>query len=238
MSMMTPYKAIGIFDSGIGGLTVFREIMRALPGENAVYLGDTARVPYGIKSPETIRRYSEEAASYLLSHGIKALVVACNTSSALALNVLKRRFRIPVIGVIEPGARRAVEASRKKRIGVIGTEATVRSGAYKKAIEKYGDGVKVYQKACPLFVPLAEEGRIRDRIAALAAREYLAEMKREGVDALVLGCTHYPLLKDVIRGAMGNGVRLIDSAEEVARETLHVLRGRGCLLYTSDAADE
>lgn len=230
---MTPDRAIGIFDSGIGGLTVLREVMRALPVEDVVYLGDTARVPYGTKSPETVRRYSLEAASYLRSRGIKLLVVACNTSSALALNVLRRRLGIPVIGVIEPGARRAVEASHKKRIGVIGTEATVRSGAYKKAIEKYGHEVTVYQKSCPLFVPLAEEGRTRDRIARLTAHEYLSGFRKGHIDALVLGCTHYPLLKDVIRRTMSNGVRLVDSAEEVARETLHVLSVRGLLRRSS-----
>jgi len=235
MSTMDVHRAIGVFDSGIGGLTVLREIMRVLPHENAIYLGDTARVPYGIKSPETVRRYSLEAALYLQRQRIKLLVVACNTSSALSLNVLRRRLPIPVIGVIEPGARRAVEASRRKRIGVIGTEATIKSGAYKRAIERFGD-IRVIQKACPLFVPLAEEGRTRDRIASLAASEYLRGFKRGNVDVLVLGCTHYPLLRGIIRKTMGNGIAIIDSAEEVAEETVRVLRGRGLLRDSSRPA--
>lgn len=230
MSMsMTGNKAIGIFDSGVGGLTVLREVMRALPHEDVIYLGDTARFPYGIKSRETVTRYSLEAASYLMSRGIKILVVACNTSSSLALGALRRRLPIPVVGVIEPGARMAVRSTRKKRIGIIGTEATVRSGVYQKAIETQGNGIKVFHRACPLFVPLAEEGRTRDRIAMLAAREYLAGMKRKRIDTLVLGCTHYPLLKGAIRRALGNGVAVVDSAEEVAKETIRVMTEKGIL---------
>ncbi len=221
--------AIGIFDSGVGGLTVLRAVARALPAEDVLYLGDTARVPYGTKSPETVRRYSLEAASFLRSRGVKMIIVACNTSSSLALAALRRRLRIPVIGVIEPGARMAARASRRGRIGVIGTEATVKSGAYRRAILGFSSGATVIQKACPLFVPLAEEGRVGDRVARLAAEDYLRGLRSGRIDALVLGCTHYPLLKGVIRRALRNGVALVDSAEEVVKEAVRVLGEKGLL---------
>jgi glutamate racemase len=216
-------KAIGIFDSGIGGLTVLKELVAALPRENTIYLGDTARVPYGIRSPETVTRYSFENTRFLLSQEIKMLVVACNTASAISLEAVQREFPLPVIGVLEPGARAAVRTTRKRKIGIIGTEATVGSGAYEKTIRRLGADIEVYAQACPLFVPLVEEGWIENDVAELVARRYLAPFKDTGIDVLVLGCTHYPLLKKVITGIVGSGITLIDSATETAREVSAVL---------------
>lgn len=217
------WQAIGIFDSGVGGLTVLREIVRALPQEDTIYFGDTARVPYGTKSPETVARYAHEITSFLVRRDIKLLVVACNTASAVALNGLKRQFSIPVVGVIEPGARRAVEMSKSGRIGVIGTAATIRSSAYTRAIKRLNPGAEVLTRSCPLFVPLAEEGWTDNEVARLTARSYLLELREAGVDTLVLGCTHYPLLKPVIAETMGPGVTLVDSAEETARTVAAIL---------------
>jgi len=216
-------KAIGIFDSGIGGLTVLREIVAVLPHENIIYLGDTARVPYGIRSPETVTRYSFENTHFLLSQEIKMLVVACNTASAVSLEEIKREYPLPVIGVLEPGARAAVAATRSRKIGVIGTEATIGSGAYEKAITKLAPDITVHSRACPLFVPLAEEGWTENNVARLVAETYLAPFQNSGIDTLVLGCTHYPLLKSVISGAVGPGITLIDSATETAQEVSDVL---------------
>jgi glutamate racemase len=216
-------KAIGIFDSGIGGLTVLKELVAALPRENTIYLGDTARVPYGIRSPETVTRYSFENTRFLLSQEIKMLVVACNTASAISLEAVKKEFPLPVIGVLEPGARAAVRTTRRRKIGIIGTEATVGSSAYEKTIRTLGSDIEVYAQACPLFVPLVEEGWIENDVAELVARRYLAPFKDTGIDVLVLGCTHYPLLKKVIAGIMGDGITLIDSATETAREVADVL---------------
>ena len=210
-------KAIGIFDSGVGGLTVFREIKRLLPEEEIIYLGDTARVPYGIRSKETVTRYSIENTEFLLSKGIKLLVVACNTASSLSLEEIKKRTSIPVIGVIEPGALAALRRTKNKRIGIIGTEATVKSRAYPEAIKRLDSTVEVFSKACPLFVPLVEEGWLSGEIATLVAETYLRELKDKDIDTLILGCTHYPLLKDVIAGVMGDHVSLVDSATETAR---------------------
>ena len=218
-----PWQAIGIFDSGVGGLTVLREITRALPQEDTIYFGDTARVPYGTKSPETVVRYSREITSFLVRRDIKLLVVACNTASAVALSGLKREFPIPVVGVIEPGARRAVEVTRNGRIGVIGTEGTIKSSAYTRAIKRLSPGACVLTRACPLFVPLAEEGWTDNMVARLTAQSYLLELRDAGVDTLVLGCTHYPLLKQVIAETMGPGVTLVDSAEETARTVAEIL---------------
>jgi glutamate racemase len=216
-------KAIGIFDSGIGGLTVLKELAAALPLENTIYLGDTARVPYGIRSPETVTRYSFENTQFLLSQEIKMLVVACNTASAISLDAVKKEFPLPVIGVLEPGARAAVAATRTRRIGVIGTEATIGSGAYEKAIARLGSDIQVFSAACPLFVPLAEEGWTGNDVADLVAERYLASFRTSGIDTLVLGCTHYPLLKGVIGKAVGPGITLIDSATETAKEVAAVL---------------
>jgi len=216
-------KAIGIFDSGIGGLTVLKALAAALPLENTIYLGDTARVPYGIRSPETVTRYSFENTQFLLSQEIKMLVVACNTASAISLDAVKKEFPLPVIGVLEPGARAAVAATRTRRIGVIGTEATIGSGAYEKAIARLGSDIQVFSAACPLFVPLAEEGWTGNNVAELVAERYLSSFRTSGIDTLVLGCTHYPLLKGVIGKAVGPGITLIDSATETAKEVAAVL---------------
>ena len=210
-------RAIGIFDSGVGGLTVLREVHRLLPNEQLIYFGDTARVPYGTKSPSTVERYALEAAEFLVSKGVKLLVVACNTASAVALPLLESRFDVPVVGVIEPGARRAVELSRNRHIGVIGTEGTVKSEAYIRALMQLDNTVRVTSTACPLFVPLAEEGWADHEVAHLAAREYLGDMVEAEVDTLVLGCTHYPLLKNTLAQVLGERVQLVDSAEATAQ---------------------
>ncbi len=226
---------IGVFDSGIGGLTVVREIMHRLPSERFVYLGDTARVPYGPKSPDTVRRYSLEIAAWLRVQGAKAIVVACNTATAHALDVLRAGLTLPVIGVIEPGARAAVNASRHQRIGVIGTAGTIRSGTYERAIHRLAPRAQVTVQACPLFVPLVEEGWLDTPATRLIAREYLATLRDVHVDTLVLGCTHYPLLRPVIAEVMGTGVQLIDGAAETAAETERVLREHGLLADVHDA---
>lgn len=217
------WQAIGIFDSGVGGLTVLREIVKTIPQEDTIYFGDTARVPYGTKSPETVVRYAHEITSFLVKRDIKLLVVACNTVSAVALNSLKRQFPIPVIGTIEPGAKRAVEVTRNNKVGVIGTAGTIKSGAYTRAIKRLSPETEVLTKACPLFVPLAEEGWIDNEVARLTAQMYLQELKDAGIDTLVLGCTHYPLLKSVIAEVMGPDVVLVDSAEEIARTVSGIL---------------
>lgn len=216
-------KAIGIFDSGIGGLTVVREIVAKLPNENIIYLGDTARVPYGIRSAETVTRYSFENTQFLLSQEIKMLVVACNTASAISLDAVKKEFPLPVIGVLEPGARAAVTATRTSKVGVIGTEATIASGAYERAIKRLAPDVEVHSLACPLLVPLAEEGWTDNEVAQLVAGKYLAPLRRTGIDTLVLGCTHYPLFKSVISKVIDSDIKLIDSAAETAREVDDVL---------------
>lgn len=220
------HRAIGIFDSGVGGLTVFREIARQLPEEDLIYLGDTARVPYGTKSAETVRHYALEAGEFLVSRGVKMLVVACNTASAVALPALRERFKLPVVGVIEPGAKRAAQ-SRTGRIGVIGTEGTVSSGRYTEAIHALLPTAEVYSAACPLLVPLAEEGWAEHAVARLTAKEYLAPLKQHHVDTLVMGCTHYPLLREVLQAEMGRGVVLVDSAEETAATVAALFREQG-----------
>jgi glutamate racemase len=221
-----PERAIGIFDSGVGGLTVLKEMMRLLPGEELVYLGDTARVPYGTKSPRTVLRYALEAAAFLSERHVKMLVVACNTASSVALPALAEHFNLPVVGVIEPGARKAVAVTRCRKVGVIGTEGTIKSGAYPRAIHALDPDIEVFSAPCPLFVPLAEEGWAEHRIAHLAAEEYLAPLLQRGIDTLVLGCTHYPLLKTTLRNVMGDGVELVDSAEETALMVAGPLRER------------
>ncbi|MBM4030873.1 MAG: glutamate racemase [Planctomycetes bacterium] len=215
---------IGIFDSGLGGLTVMRQIALALPDEELVYFGDTARVPYGSKSPATIIRFSEENCRFLLRLHPKLLVVACNTASAAALPHLRKALDVPLLGVVEPGARAAVAATCNRRVGIIGTEATIKSRAYPDAIRALDPGIALVDRACPLFVPLVEEGRDSDDpIVRLAAKEYLRPLIEFGADTVVLGCTHYPLLKDALRGVLGRPVTIVDSAEETAlatRETL------------------
>ena len=217
---------IGIFDSGVGGLTVYRALHEHLPNERFVYLGDTARVPYGTKSLATVGRYAVENAQFLAARGIKLLVVACNTASALALPAIRQSLNIEVVGVIGPGARAAVAAGKGKRIGVIATESTVQSGAYTKAIEKVDPDAVVIERACPLFVPLAEEGWANEDVARSVAETYLRDL-RASIDALVLGCTHYPILKPVIQESVGDQVELIDSGEATAREVKSLLKEKG-----------
>jgi len=231
------WQAVGIFDSGVGGLTVLRELTRVIPQEDTIYFGDTARVPYGTKSPETVTRYAHEITSFLIRRDIKLLVVACNTASAVALPSLKRHFPIPVVGVIEPGARRAVEVSRSGRIGVIGTAGTIRSSAYTRAIKRLNPQAEVLTKACPLFVPLAEEGWVDNQVARLTAQTYLQELKDAGIDTLVLGCTHYPLLKPVIAEVMGADVTLVDSAAETALTVAGILGQKKMLRPASETGN-
>jgi glutamate racemase len=219
--------AIGIFDSGVGGLTVLHALLEALPREHLVYLGDTGRHPYGTKSAETVTRYSIENADFLVAKGIKMLVVACNSASAVALTAVAARLPLPVIGVIEPGARAAVARTRNGRVGVIGTEATIASGAYTAALRALRPGLEIYTRPCPLLVPLAEEGWLEGPIPQGVVETYLATLRKSGIDTLVLGCTHYPLLKPVIAEAMGDGVVLVDSAEETAREVAALLETHG-----------
>ncbi len=218
---------VGIFDSGIGGLTVARAIYERLPHESTIYFGDTARVPYGPKSPETVRRYSLEILRWLLDQEVKAVVIACNTSTAHALETLQAESPVPVIGVIEPGARAAVAAGRTGPIGVIGTAGTIASNAYARAIRRVRPGAEVEQRACPLFVPLVEEGWFEHPAAELIAADYLAPLTRAGIDVLVLGCTHYPLLRPLLQQVMGPGVRLIDSGEATADALAAVLQAEG-----------
>ncbi len=218
---------IGIFDSGLGGLTVAREVFTHLPHDSTIYFGDTARVPYGPKSPETVRRYSREILDWLVRQRVKAVVVACNTSTAHALEALAAAAPIPVIGVVEPGARAAVGASPAGPIGVIGTAGTIASGAYVRAIQAAAPGREVRQQACPLLVPFVEEGWFDHPAVELVAREYLGPLQRAGIRALVLGCTHYPLLKPLLRRVLGPDVALIDSAEETARAVARALRDAG-----------
>jgi glutamate racemase len=214
---LNPDLPIGIFDSGVGGLTVYRALHEQLPQERFVYLGDTARVPYGTKSLATVERYAVENARFLAAHGVKILVVACNTASALALPAIRASVGVPVVGVIEPGAGMAVRAaSVGRRVGVIATEATVRSGAYRRAIRELAPEVEVIERACPLFVALAEEGWAETDVARTVAQEYLTDFAAARVDALVLGCTHYPILRRVIRETLGDEVCLIDSGEATA----------------------
>ena len=220
-------RAIGVFDSGIGGLTVLKELVATLPAEDFIYLGDTARLPYGTKSNQVIIRYSRENTEFLLAKGIKLLVIACNTASAVALSEIGRDTIVPVIGVIEPGARAAIAASRNGKIGVIGTEATIASGAYTRAIQQLRPGVEIYTRACPLLVPLVEEGWTDNEIAERTVAYYLESLKASGIDTLLLGCTHYPLLRDLFRRVLGPGVRIVDSATATAaavNERLNELR--------------
>lgn len=220
-------KSIGVFDSGVGGLTVVKELIRQLPHENIVYFGDTARVPYGIKSKETVVRFSIENILFLLRHDIKLICVACNTVSSVALPVIKNHFRVPIVGVISSGVREAVYATQNKRIGVIGTKGTVRSRTYELEIKELDPRVKVTAVACPLFVPFVEEGWLSGDVVLTVARTYLKPLKDAGVDTVILGCTHYPLLKPVIKEVLGKSVTLIDSAQQVAIEVKKILAAEG-----------
>ena len=217
-------RPIGVFDSGVGGLTVVKELLRLLPKEEIVYFGDTARVPYGTKSQETVTRFSIENSIFLMRHHVKMVVVACHTCSALSLSTLSSHFRVPMIGMIEPGVREALRRTRNFRIGVIGTRATVQSGAYERAILNLRPDAKVFSASCPLFVPLAEEGWLDHDLTKSIAQHYLAPLVQKKVDTLILGCTHYPLLQRVIGEVMGPKVTLIDPGKEAARDVQTVLK--------------
>ncbi len=242
---------IGVFDSGVGGLTVAREIMRQLPNERIVYFGDTARVPYGSKSKETVTRFSRQIVHFLETQDVKAIVVACNTASAYALEELEKEVNIPMIGVVRPGTRAALEATVNKKIGVIGTEATINSGIYSRYIQESDRDVTIIGKACPLFVPLVEEGLWEDPVTDEIARRYLAELVDSGIDTLILGCTHYPMLRSTVGKIVGQQVTLVNPAYETARELKALLADKGLesehrpelgtelyRFYVSDAADK
>jgi len=214
---MSDSRPIGVFDSGIGGLTVVKALRDLLPNENIFYLGDTARVPYGPKSPETVQRYALELAEMLMEKNAKALVVACNTVSSVALPLLTQKFPVPVIGVIEPGARAALQTTHNRHIGVIGTRATIRSGAYEKALRAAASDVRVSSRACPLLVPLIEEGLLNDDVTDQMIMRYLEPLVADGIDTLVLGCTHYPLLTNAIARVVKRQIMLVDSAQNCAR---------------------
>jgi glutamate racemase len=214
---------IGVFDSGLGGLTVARALRQKLPNEDILYFGDTARVPYGVKSPETVIRFARECFTFLIRRRIKLLVVACNTASALALPVLEESLNIPCVGVILPGVAAALRSNRGGPIGVVGTEATIGSGAYKNGLEAKAPRISVVQNPCPLFVPLAEEGWTEGEIPEKVARHYLAPLLAHHIDTLILGCTHYPMLRDVISHVVGDEIQLVDSAEETSRATAAML---------------
>ena len=227
---------VGVFDSGVGGLTVAREIMRQLPNENLVYFGDTARVPYGSKSRDNIIRYSRQIIHFLKTKGVKAIVIACNTASALALDVVREESDIPIIGVVEPGARAALQITQTKKIGVIGTEATVQSAMYGKIIKGLDPTVSVIGKACPLFVPLVEEGFAKHKVTEEIIDYYLASMKESDIDSLILGCTHYPLLRSRIRAYLGDKIQLVNPAYETALELKKLLADLD--LASDEAAQE
>jgi glutamate racemase len=220
-------KSIGVFDSGVGGLTVARELIRQLPHESIVYFGDIARVPYGVKSKETVIRFSIENMLFLLKQDVKLICVACNTATSFALPVIKSHFKVPTVGVISPGAREAVYATKNRRVGVIGTRGTIRSKSYEIEIAHLDPGIKVFAAACPLFVPFAEEGYYDGKVVVSVARDYLKPLQKAGVDTVILGCTHYPLLRDVIQKVMGSAVTLIDSAKQVAIEVKKMLVQEG-----------
>lgn len=229
---------VGVFDSGVGGLTVTREIMRQLPDENMVYFGDTARVPYGSKSKDNIIRYSRQIIRFLQTKNVKAIVIACNTASALALDVVKEETDIPIMGVIVPGAAAAVRATRNKKIGVIGTEATIRSQMYSKVMKEMLPGVEVIGKPCPLFVPIVEEGFAKHKIAEEVIDYYLASMKETDIDTMILGCTHYPLLRSRIMKYLGDGIQLVNPAYETAMELKKLLREMDLLNEGQSSAEE
>ncbi len=237
---------IGIFDSGVGGLTVMKEIIRLLPDENIIYLGDTARVPYGTRSSETVIKYSLENARFLISKGIKILVVACNTSSSVSLSFLREEVPVSVVGVVEPGAKAAVAAAENRKIAVIGTETTINTGAYEQAIKALDDSIEVTGIACPLFVPLIEEGWLEGAVVRLTTEAYLSSLKNNGAGSLVLGCTHYPMIKNII--SITVNIPLIDSAVETAKEVKHLLAQKDLLresegggskdFYVTDSPDK
>ncbi|MBU5627857.1 glutamate racemase [Oscillibacter sp. MSJ-2] len=242
-------RPIGVFDSGLGGLSAVRSLRRILPGEQLIYFGDTSRVPYGGRSRETILKYARQDVRFLRSFDLKAVLIACGTVSTTSLETLREENDLPMVGVVAPTCRRAVETTRCGRVGLIATHASVRSGVYETTIGELDAKVEVVARACPLFVPLVENGRFRpgDVVIETVAREYLEPMRESGIDTLILGCTHYPLLSDVIRGVMGDGVELISAGEESAFELKRTLKARGLLgehqqgeatYYVSDRVDD
>ena len=248
---MNSSAPIGVFDSGVGGLTVVREIMRQIPNERIVYFGDTARVPYGSKSKETVTRYSRQIIRFLKTQDVKAIVIACNTASAYALDEIEQEMDIPTIGVVKPGARVALDATRNGKIGVIGTEATINSQIYERYIKEHDTNAEVIGKACPLLVPLVEEGLLNDPVTDEIAMRYLSGLIDSGIDTLVLGCTHYPLIRETVGRVMGEGVTLVNPAYETARELRGMLEAERMLnetkpelgtnryrFFVSDAADK
>jgi len=220
---VNPNNPIGVFDSGVGGLTVVRALMERLPFENIIYFGDTARVPYGVKSVETISRYASQITGFLVERQVKLLIVACNTMSAVAFQVIEDLSPVPVLGVVDAGARRAVAETYSKCVGVIGTPATIDSNAYARAISKYDPEIRIFSQPCALFVPLVEEGWLDHQVTRLTAQEYLKPVVAQNIDTLVLGCTHYPLLKPLLREILGDKIRLVDSAQAITEETGNLL---------------
>ena len=231
-------RPIGVFDSGLGGLTVLKEIIKVLPNENIVYFGDTARVPYGPRSKETIMEYTFQAINFLISKNVKAIVIACNTATARCLKEANEKYNIPIIGVIEAGARTASYSTKNKIVGVIGTEGTVNSKAYDKEIKKIDNEIKIVSKACPLFVPIIEEGWADTEVAHLTAKEYLKELLEQDIDSLVLGCTHYPILKKTIGDIVGENIKLVNPAKETAKDLSTILKQQNILRDKSDATYE
>ncbi len=230
-------KSIGVFDSGIGGLTVVHALSKRLPHENITYFGDTARVPYGSKSAEVVREYAFEDTRFLLQQGVKVIVVACNTVSAVAIDQLKEKFDIPIVGMIQPGTRAALRESVSGKIGVIGTLATIASDSYARELRAIENDLHIWSKACPLFVPLAEEGWSNHEVTRLVANEYLFELRQKQVDTLIMGCTHYPILRDVIQSTAGSNVKLIDSGDAAAVEIEQLLREKDLLNTSTAKAD-
>ena len=227
-------RAIGVFDSGLGGLTVVKELIEELPGENIVYFGDTARIPYGTRSKDTVEKYSSQCIRFLQTQNVKMVVVACNTVSSCCLDTLRNRFDIPIVGVIEPGAEAAIAATKNGKIGIIGTRGTISSGAYERALLGHNPNVCLFSKPCSLFVPIVEEGWSDTEVAYLTAKEYLSNLKKEKIDTLILGCTHYPLLTGVIHRVMEDNVTLIDPAEGTARLVAKSLAKNNMLNLSED----
>ncbi|KDR94915.1 glutamate racemase [Peptoclostridium litorale DSM 5388] len=220
---------IGVFDSGIGGLTVLKEIMNVLPFEDIVYFGDTARVPYGSRSAQTVTKYAFQSINFLQTKGVKAIVIACNTATARSLSIVQEKYDIPIIGVINAGVKTALEVTKNKKVGVIGTEGTIGSKAYEIEMKKISNDITVVGKACPLFVPIAEEGWADTDVASLTAHKYLDDVKKSGIDSLVLGCTHYPLLANTIQKTVGSDVQLVNPARETAKDLKCILEKKGLL---------
>lgn len=241
-------RPIGIFDSGVGGLTVVKEIIKALPNENIVYFGDTARVPYGAKSKDVVTKYSKQIVRFLMTKNVKAIIVACNTVSSNSLDTLRDSFDVPFVGVVEPGVRSVLQTTKNKRVGIIGTEATIRSGMYGRLIHEADSSIEVFSKPCPLFVPLAEEGWYDNEIAKMTAGLYLDELISCGIDTLLLGCTHYPLLKQCIGETIGEAIKIVDPAKNTADSLKHILAKSDMLndgfekptniFYVSDITDK